>query len=638
MYCPRCGTQNDDVARFCRSCGFGIGAAVPEGRGAAAAGVPESLADVADADTLPTEFSEIDVVREDLRQEYEILEELGRGGMAIVFRAREKQLDREVAIKVLPFSLAFDREFVERFQREARTSAQLEHPSIIPIYRVGKSGRTSFFVMKLLRGKPLVRLLAERGALPPAEIRVMLGDVCRALAYAHRSGVVHRDIKPDNIMFDEHGHAVVTDFGIAKAAASGRLTGTGMAIGTPHFMSPEQARAHPIDGRADLYSLGVVGYVCLTGDVPFDGEDSFSIGYKHIMDPLPEPELRTADQRELFGVIRRLMAKAPAERYQTAEEVLQALEGAPPPGVRGSTGFAAAGHEVANQPTTPLPRITPTRPAARVAVEPPTRSVAGALFIFTVVVGGVVGGGLYLAHRQGLLEGVVPAFGRARSDSVPATPGDTARATDSLAVLAATATGDSAAATVPGADSGGAVPIAPAAPGRLTVRGVPTGARVLVDGQPVRGTVLDLPPGTYLLSVRPRTGDAWEQRVSVLPGGVHAVEVPREVASARVDPCAEPGPVYNVNNVCFDTRPLALTSTRIPIAPDAPLPRLTILFVKVSRDGRTVEARVFGHSNDPVFDQRALDLAKLLRWNPAQKSGEPVEAWTQLQVVPERPQ
>src|SRR5688500_5944410 len=131
------------------------------------------------------------MVRKELDEEYEILDELGRGGMAIVFKAREQQLDREVAIKVLPFSLAFDKEFVERFQREARTSAKLEHPNIIPIYRVGKSGRVIYFIMKFLRGKPLSAQLAARGALPVTDIRRILGEVGRALAYAHRSGIVH---------------------------------------------------------------------------------------------------------------------------------------------------------------------------------------------------------------------------------------------------------------------------------------------------------------------------------------------------------------------------------------------------------------------------------------------------------------
>src|ERR1700693_1600112 len=290
MYCSRCGTQNDDASRFCRSCGLDLAATPLKGE---------------------PEVSEIDQVRRELKAEYDVLEELGRGGMAIVYKARERQLERDVAIKVLPFSLAFDKEFVERFEREARTSAKLEHPNIIPIYRVGKSGRVTYFVMKFLRGQPLSSVLAARGSLAPGEIRQVLAQVARALAYAHKSGIVHRDIKPDNIMFDEHGQAVVTDFGIAKAASGGKLTGTGMSIGTPHYMSPEQARAQSLDGRSDLYSLGVVAYQCFTGNVPFDGEDSFSIGYKHIMEEPATPTLESTDRRELFAIIRKMMAKSP---------------------------------------------------------------------------------------------------------------------------------------------------------------------------------------------------------------------------------------------------------------------------------------------------------------------------------------
>src|SRR5467141_3707108 len=235
MYCSRCGTQNDDASKFCRSCGLDLSHTTP----------------VAAVRDQQVEATELDLVREQLKDEYEILDELGRGGMAIIYKAREKQLDRDVAIKVLPFSLTFDEQFVERFQRESRTAAKLEHPHIIPIYRVGKSGRVIYFVMKFLRGKPLSAVLGTRGALPVPEIKKTLIEVGRALAYAHKSGIVHRDIKPDNIMFDEHGLAVVTDFGIAKAASGGKLTGTGMSIGTPHYLSPEQARAQPLDGRSD---------------------------------------------------------------------------------------------------------------------------------------------------------------------------------------------------------------------------------------------------------------------------------------------------------------------------------------------------------------------------------------------------
>ena len=309
MYCSRCGTQNKDTAKFCDSCGLDLTATTPTG-------VRVDAPDIA----------EIDMVRQELNEEYEILDELGRGGMAIVFKAKEKQLDREVAIKVLPFSLAFDKEFVERFQREARTSARLEHPNIIPIYRVGKSGRIIYFVMKFLRGKPLSSVLASRGSLPPAEIKRILIDVSRALSYAHKKEIVHRDIKPDNIMFDEHGHAVVTDFGIAKAASGGKLTGTGMSIGTPHYMSPEQAKAQALDGRSDIYSLGVVAYQCLTGSVPYDGEDSFSIGYKHIMEEIPTPPLENPEKRQLFEVVKKMMAKTPAQRFQNADELVSVLE------------------------------------------------------------------------------------------------------------------------------------------------------------------------------------------------------------------------------------------------------------------------------------------------------------------------
>src|SRR2546428_2523916 len=306
MYCSRCGTQNDDASKFCRSCGLDLAATPLKGE---------------------PEVSEVDLVRQELKEEYDIVEELGRGGMAIVFKAREHQLERDVAIKVLPFSLAFDKEFVERFQREARTSAKLEHPNIIPIYRVGKSGRVIYFVMKFLRGKPLSSVLAARRSLPPGEIRLVLAQVGRALAYAHKTGIVHRDIKPDNIMFDEHGHAVVTDFGIAKAATGGsKLTRTGKSIGTPHYMSPEQARAQPLDGRSDIYSLGVVAYQCLTGSVPFDGEDSFSIGYKHIMEVIRAPPLANPEKRPRFESIRKTLAKTPAQRFQSADELVAVLE------------------------------------------------------------------------------------------------------------------------------------------------------------------------------------------------------------------------------------------------------------------------------------------------------------------------
>jgi serine/threonine-protein kinase len=623
MYCSRCGTQNDDASKFCRSCGLDLSHTTP------VAGVGDQQ----------VEATELDLVREQLKDEYEILEELGRGGMAIVFKARERQLERDVAIKVLPFSLAFDKEFVERFQREARTSAKLEHPSIIPIYRVGKSGRVIYFVMKFLRGKPLSSVLAARGTLPPAEIRQILVQVARALAYAHKSGIVHRDIKPDNIMFDEHGLAVVTDFGIAKAASGGKLTGTGMSIGTPHYMSPEQARAQALDGRSDIYSLGVVAYQSLTGRVPFDGEDSFSIGYKHIMEEIPTPPLETYDQRTVFEITRKMMAKSPDERFQSADDLVQALEAG---GGLAAVGLATAatrampslaGVRMASALTTPLPRVS-GKPGAG---DHHRRSVAAGIALWVVVLAiGLGAPGLY-AYKKGLL-----FFARG-------TPGDSAAAAtrDTLAqrLLSDTGTAPASDTTAPAVvtrpDTTRSRLVPPGTLGRLTLQGLPQGARVTLNGMPFRGSQGDVPPGTYSLAVRASGFEPYDRQVVITPGAPSTVRLELQPGSgeggSNAGPCDQYGPAYNQDNLCFDTRPLPLSLTRIPVPGDATIfPRQAILLIHVSKEGSTLEARVFGPSNLDTFNNQALDMARTLRWNPAQKNGEPVDAWVQWIFQPVR--
>jgi len=610
LYCSRCGTQNKDTAKFCDSCGLDLTAATPTGVRVEA-----------------PEITEIDMVRQELNEEYEILDELGRGGMAIVFKAKEKQLDREVAIKVLPFSLAFDKEFVERFQREARTSAKLEHPNIIPIYRVGKSGRVIYFVMKFLRGKPLSSILAARGSLPPLEIKKILAEVARALAYAHKKEIVHRDIKPDNIMFDEHGHAVVTDFGIAKAASGGKLTGTGMSIGTPHYMSPEQAKAQPLDGRSDIYSLGVVAYQCLTGTVPFDGEDSFSIGYKHIMEEIPTPPIDSHDKRTLFEIIKKMMAKLPDQRFQSADELVAVLEGGRSVSFTtdATQALPSMGARLPGAPTTPIPRAA----GARAPGAAPRRSVLSALFLWLLIVGSVLGGGGFYAYKQGLI------FAKTREPIADSTATRDTTHHDSNVAAADTArqTLDSSrTATVR------APPPASGPPGRLVLQGVPRGARVSIEGQQVPGTQMDLASGVHHLTVRAAGYQTYDQQVTITPGQTFTMRVVMQsTGDEAAGPCDLFGPAYNQDNLCFDTRPVPLSPTLIPVPQDAPIfPRQAILLMRVSRNGTTMEARVFVPSNVETFNNEALDMAKNLRWNPAQKNGEPAEAWVQWPFQPVR--
>src|SRR3982751_5165490 len=251
-------------------------------------------------------------------EHYELDAEIGRGGMSVVYRARDRRLNRPVAIKVLPPELAHDHAIRARFTREAQTSAQLSHAHIVPIYDVGERGGIAWFVMALVSGGNLGSHLMREPRQPIDEVRRILCEVADALAYAHLRGVIHRDIKPDNILLDQQtGRAMVTDFGIAWAMEAGaRLTATGIAVGTPTYMSPEQAVGErELDGRSDIYSTGVLGYQMLAGTPPFRASNTPAMLVKHLSEtPRPLDTLRPDAPASLVHAIMRALAKKAEHR------------------------------------------------------------------------------------------------------------------------------------------------------------------------------------------------------------------------------------------------------------------------------------------------------------------------------------
>jgi serine/threonine-protein kinase len=268
-----------------------------------------------------------------LAGEYSLERELGRGGMGIVYLAREVQLDRLVAIKVLPEALAARPDVRERFLREARMAASLSHPHIVPIYRVGEASGFVFFVMAYVNGETLGDRLRARGPLNPTTATRLLREVAWALSYAHGRGIVHRDVKPDNILIEaETGRALVSDFGIARGGEENAISDPGRVMGTAQFMSPEQASNQALDGRSDLYSLGVVAYLALSGRLPFDATSVPALMVQHVN--VVPPTLASAapsTPRALTAVVDRLLRKDPAERFASGEELAEAIEGASTP-------------------------------------------------------------------------------------------------------------------------------------------------------------------------------------------------------------------------------------------------------------------------------------------------------------------
>src|SRR3989442_3040375 len=333
--------------------------------------------------------------------------------MGAVFLAHDLTLEREVAIKVLHTDISMDEHIVKRFQQEAKTAAKLDHTNIIPIYRVESEGGLNYFIMKYIAGTSLEDVLDQKQPLNNDYIQRVLWEAACALGHAHQRGVVHRDVKPANIMFDHDGRVMLTDFGISKAlqAASG-FTGTGMIIGTPHYMAPEQAKGGTVDGRADEYSLGVVGYRMITGELPYTGDSVHTILYKHIFEEVPSAAAKRSDAPPfLSAAISRSLSKEPDQRFATMEEFATAVwpeqpvavpkAGAatksqrPPPPRHRRPATADAATELTNAPTTPIPRA-----GMKIAGEKKKRSGVGVVGGALVVVVAGVGGYLALGRKS----------------------------------------------------------------------------------------------------------------------------------------------------------------------------------------------------------------------------------------------
>jgi serine/threonine protein kinase len=388
MECLKCHTPLPDGSKFCYACG----------------------ADVTGGGTMGASASATEGLLQRLQRlvegKYKIERLLGKGGMGAVFLAHDLTLEREVAIKVLPPDISMDEHIVKRFQQEAKMSAKLDHTNIIPIYRVESEGGLNYFVMKYIAGTSLEDVLDQKQPLTIDYIQRVLWEAACALGHAHQRGVVHRDVKPANIMFDHDGRVMLTDFGISKAlqAASG-FTGTGMIIGTPHYMAPEQAKGSTVDGRADEYSLAVVGYRMITGELPYTGDSVHTILYKHIFEEVPSAAAKRSDAPPfLAAAISRALSKEPDQRFPTMEEFATAVwpeqpvavpkagsaakaQRRPPPR-QARTATADAPTEVTNAPTTPIPRPGMKIPAGKKKQRSSVGMVVGALVVLAAGVGG----------------------------------------------------------------------------------------------------------------------------------------------------------------------------------------------------------------------------------------------------------
>ncbi len=267
------------------------------------------------------------MIGSELGGRYEIVERIGGGGMAIVYKAYDTLLHRHVAVKVLREQFVHDEEFIQRFRREARSAASLSHPNVVSIYDVGQDEDIHYIVMEYIEGGTLNDIIKERAPLQAEEAVKIASQICDALDHAHQNGIIHRDIKPHNILISKSGRIKVTDFGIARAAASSHITQTGAVLGSVHYFSPEHAKGVAQGEKSDIYSLGAVLYQMVTNRLPFAGDSPISVALKHLQEDFEEPRsINPLLPQSLENIILKALRKRPEERYESARAMLEDLE------------------------------------------------------------------------------------------------------------------------------------------------------------------------------------------------------------------------------------------------------------------------------------------------------------------------
>jgi len=509
MNCPRCDTPLPTESRFCLNCGLNVS-------GDTGTGTPVPVEVGPDIEQ---------ALRAELAGMYDIERELGRGGMGAVFLAMERQLGRRVAVKVLPPAFSFGQGAVERFKREARTAATLDHPHVIPIYRVSEKDTLLWYAMKYVEGYALTDVMEGEPHLGFARAADVVRQVAEALQYAHDRGVIHRDIKPGNVLIGPDGWVTVTDFGIAKATGDSSITGSGSMLGTPFYMSPEQCSGVVLGPAADQYSLAVMAFQMLTGHLPFAGVSVVDVIKQHCFDPVPSlAEHRPDIPPSLAGVIERGLAKEPSDRFPSVRHFADAF------------GRAARGEELGAATITGP--VTPRATARRPAPVPRHRGLwAGGAVAAVVLVAAAV---------------VFRPWDRAGLPPAPATDPS------------------------PPAATGAPPPAAPAASAVLVLRGVPAGASIRLDGEPaanpvvmsagVRHAVVVSAPGfrPWQAIITPSAGDTVRRPVQL------AADTASGVASASASPAGPPG------YLTIGSRPLSTMAINGRTAPSNPVTNLEV--------------------------------------------------------------